>query len=92
MSVPPPPPARPEPTPPPSGSWLSLTLAAAAGLAAVIGLGFLTLGYCLPALVVGVILFGVVAFHYFVWGWWLGKIIRDEELRGRGTDEKEKPE
>ena len=51
------------------------------------GLFMLTSGAVLPAAVAAAIIFGVAAFHYVVWGWWLSGIIRqqveDEEDDGR---------
>ncbi len=73
----------PEPPEKPRGSWLSITLAALLGVAALIVLSFLTLGQLLPVVVIGGLIFAVIGFHYFVWGWWLGKLIEqaseDEE-------------
>ena len=41
-------------------------------------LTFLSMGY--GAIVIGVItaVFGLIGFHYIVWGWWLGRILREE--------------
>jgi hypothetical protein len=56
-----------------------------AGAIAVV-LFVLSLGQLLPVLVIGGVIFLVTAFHYLVWGWWLGKMIqqeaREEELEG----------
>ena len=64
------------PPPPPQGSRLS-TIAALMML--TLGAGFLLLlpGRIGFAVVFGgVIFFGVIGFHYFVWGRWLGEILR----------------
>ena len=57
----------------------------ALGLAALVfvGLFMLSGSAVAPAAVVAGIIFGVAAFHYIVWGWWLSGMIRrqveDEE-------------
>jgi hypothetical protein len=60
------------------GSWLSLFLAAL--LAGAVGLMLLviSLGQLLPVVVIGGLIFLATAFHYVVWGWWLGKMIQQE--------------
>ncbi len=60
------------------GSWLSifLTMLLAGFVAAA--LFVLSLGQLLPILVIGGLIFLVTAFHYLIWGWWLGKMIRRE--------------
>lgn len=66
----------PRPTSAPQGSRLS-TIAALMML--MFGAGFLLLlpGRIGFALVFGGLLFlGVIGFHYFVWGRWLGEILR----------------
>ena len=61
----------------PKGSWLS-TIAATMML--MFGGAFLLF---LPGLIGfamvfgGLIFFGVIGFHYFVWGRWLGEILRE---------------
>lgn len=59
-------------------SWLSivLTVLVAGFLAAA--LFVLSLGQLLPILAIGSLFFLATAFHYLVWGWWLGKMIRRE--------------
>jgi hypothetical protein len=71
-------PPRPS-SPPPRGSWLSLLLAAGAGVVIFTALAFLTGGFLGLVLVVGGGVFAMAALHYLVWGWWLSKIIYDEE-------------
>ena len=62
----------------PKGSWLS-TLAATMML--MFGGTFLLflpgrIGFAM--VFGGLIFFGVIGFHYFVWGRWLGEILRQE--------------
>lgn len=80
---------RPEPPDPEGaprrGSYLSLLLAAVLALGVFLGLFFLTLGAIGPMVIIGGGVFALAAFHYIVWGWWLGRLIRDE------ADEKESP-
>jgi len=42
-------------------------------------LSFLTLNFIGPVLLVGGVLLLIVLFHYVVWGWWLGRVIRQVE-------------
>jgi uncharacterized membrane protein len=63
-------------------SWLSILLAAVAALSIVAGLFVLMLQFGGPLAVVAVLIFAVggaiALFHYIVWGWWLGRTIREE--------------
>ena len=73
---------QPPPKPPPlpenkPGSWLSILMAVVLFFAAYGALTFLTLGFFGPVLIVVGVLFAIVGFHYFVWGWWLGQVVRD---------------
>jgi membrane protein implicated in regulation of membrane protease activity len=74
-------PSLPEQTPK-TGSWISILLAAVAALSIVAGLFVLMLQFGGPLAIVAVLVFaigGVIAlFHYIVWGWWLGRTIREE--------------
>ena len=52
-----------------------------AGLLLVVicaALFFLTLGSFGIVIVIGLVVFGIAAMHYFIWGWWLGKMIRED--------------
>jgi hypothetical protein len=59
------------------GSWLSIFLTLLMCAAAYIVLSFVTLNVFGPVLIIAGVVFLVVSFHYLVWGWWLGKVIRD---------------
>jgi hypothetical protein len=61
------------------GSILSIILAGSLALAAVTGLVFITLGLFGPVLAIAGIIFGFAALHYVAWGWWLPRMIRDED-------------
>lgn len=70
-------PPRPEPTQR-RGSRLSLFFAFMFCLFVISTLSLLTLNAFGVVVGVAAVLFGVIGFHYFVWGWWLGEIIRRE--------------
>jgi hypothetical protein len=57
---------------------LPLSLAGCLGALVGVALLFLTLGFAAQAAGIAAVLFAVVAFHYLVWGRWLGAIIRAE--------------
>jgi hypothetical protein len=61
------------------GSWLSFLLVGSLSLVILAALVVLTMGYVGLVIGIGAGIFAVAAFHYVVWGWWLSKIIRDEE-------------
>ncbi len=67
---------------PQAGSWISIGLATVAALVICGGLFVLMLQFGGPLAIVAVLVFGlgglVALFHYLVWGWWLGRTIRDE--------------
>jgi protein-S-isoprenylcysteine O-methyltransferase Ste14 len=67
----------PEPTPQ-RGSWLSVVLASMLLLVVCTLLFFLTLGGFGWVMVAGGCVFAFAAFHYLVWGWWLGRVIRED--------------
>jgi hypothetical protein len=64
------------------GAWVSILLAGVAGLAICAGLFVLMLQFGGPLAVVAVLVFGlgsvIALFHYLIWGWWLGRTIREE--------------
>lgn len=69
----------------PRGSWLAILLMAGVTGMLVVVLTFLTIGYFGPVLIVAAAMGCIVLFHYVVWGWWLGKVLRqaaaEEEAR-----------
>ena len=72
------------------GSSLSTFLVAMLVIATTFGLLFLTLGFFRYVVLIGGAIFALVAFHYFVWGWWLGGVIQQEveaEERQQREDE-----
>ena len=71
--------SNPRPTP---RAWLSILLAGVIGLALTTGLFVLMLQVGGPLAIAAVLVFGlggvIALFHYLVWGWWLGRTIREE--------------
>ncbi|HQU45867.1 MAG: hypothetical protein B7Z73_10100 [Planctomycetia bacterium 21-64-5] len=67
--------AAPADQPKPKGC-MSVLLALVLAVLVFAGLFILTSGAVAPAAVAAVVIFGVAAFHYVVWGWWLSGIIR----------------
>jgi predicted membrane channel-forming protein YqfA (hemolysin III family) len=75
--------AMPPPVPEkPRTSIVPLLLAGVLAVMVFAGLFFLTLGWMGPVLLIGMVIFGMGAFHYVVWGWWLSRYIRDDEEDG----------
>ena len=74
-------PRRPDPPPKP-GAWISILLAGVVALALCAGLFLLMLQFGGPLAIVAVLVFGlggvIALFHYLIWGWWLGRTIREE--------------
>jgi hypothetical protein len=74
-------PRRPDPAPKP-GAWISILLAGVVAFALCAGLFLLMLQFGGPLAVVAVLVFGlggvIALFHYVIWGWWLGRTIREE--------------
>lgn len=77
--MPPPPiPQRPDfEEPKPRGSWLAIGLAGSAAFTFAAILTFLTLGYFVPIVLLGLGIFVVIGLQYLVWGWWFERIYRD---------------
>lgn len=71
-------PLQPPQKPPQTGSLLPIGLAGCLATMAGVALVFLTLGFAGQIIAVALVLFAVVAFHYVVWGRWLGAMIRAE--------------
>jgi ABC-type thiamin/hydroxymethylpyrimidine transport system permease subunit len=78
---PPPLPERPSFEAPRRGSWLAIGLAGFGAAAAAIVLTFLTLGFFVPFLMLGVAIFGVIGLQYLVWGWLFERIYRSQARR-----------
>ena len=72
-------PQRPSPPAPAQGNWLGLLLALGAGLIIFVALAFLTGGFLALVVVVAGGVFALAALHYLVWGWWLSKLLYEEE-------------
>ncbi len=68
------------------GAWLAIFLALAAFAGAYVALVFLSLGFLAPLVVIGGLVFLFTAFHYLVWGWWLGRVVR-QARENDGDDE-----
>lgn len=77
--MPPKPPFPPPEDPPQGTSWLSIFLATMLVLGSVGALFFLTNGMLGGVIVVGGVVFAITALHYFVWGRWLERLIRDSQ-------------
>jgi len=75
----PPRPEKPSAPEKPRPSLLPLLLAGVLFVMVFVALFFLTLGWAGPVLVIGMLIFGMGAFHYVVWGWWLSGLIREQE-------------
>lgn len=70
----------PTPSPPPKSSWKSLSLTML--LAMLMGGLFLALpmGLVAPGLLLLIVLLSLLmAFHYFVWGRWMTRILQQEQ-------------
>ena len=76
----PPRPERPaEPTVENRKSWVPILLAGLAAIVIGIVLFFLTGGFIVIVAIMGGLIAAVAGIHYFVWGWWLGRMIEREE-------------
>ena len=71
-------------------SCLSIFFVALFLVAALVFLSMLTMGFAAFALLIVAGIFGIAAFHYFVWGWWLSRIIEEETERALSDDSKSK--
>jgi hypothetical protein len=79
--------ARPPDEPARGSSLLPIALAVVLFGAVCVVLIFLTVGFFGSILVMAGGLFGFAALHYVVWGWWLGKVIRDEVATEEAEDD-----
>lgn len=77
--VPPRPERPPEPTADDRRSWVPILLAMLVSLVILIVMFFLTGGFIVVVLFMAGLIAAVAGFHYFVWGWWLSRIIEREE-------------
>lgn len=73
-----PPPERPDLTPPARRPLLAIALAAVVFGMAALALIFLSNFLFLPIFIMGGVVVGIAIFHYLLWGWWLGRMIREE--------------
>lgn len=80
MSNVPPRPERPRPPAPPekprSSNWLTIGLAFLMAIGGIVSLMVMPLVGYAPVIVLAV--FGFIALHYFTWGWWLSKLLREQ--------------
>ena len=65
------------PTQIPSRSIAGIIVAFIVFSAVCVVLTFLTLGFFGYVLILGGVLAGIGGLHYLVWGWWLGRVVRD---------------
>jgi len=79
MSSAPPPPTKPPEPEKAKISWVAMLLAFLLFAVVVVAIDFLALGAFLPVVILGGVLFAIAGFHYLVWGWWLGNILRNAE-------------
>lgn len=78
MEQPPPLPPKPTFEDKPRGSWLAIGLAAFGAVAIAIVLSFLTMGFFIPFLLLGLGIFVVIGLQYLIWGWLFERIYRSE--------------
>lgn len=57
---------------------LAVLMAGMLMMICLVGLAFLSQGFMIPVVMIAGCIFGYVFFHYIIWGWWLGSIIREE--------------
>ena len=74
-------PRMPDEPPPKSSSLATIVVMSSLGLFVLVCLVLLMVVFngAIPV-IAGIVLF--CAFHYFVWGWWLSKLIRQEDADG----------
>ena len=60
-------------------SLIPVLLAALVGLALIVAMVFLSAGIFAGVVVMAVGVFGIAGLHYIVWGWWLSKLIHEEQ-------------
>ena len=79
---------KPEPQEKPRGSWLSIILAASLAIVVSTALVVITFFIFGAVLAVAAGIFGFAALHYVAWGWWLPRMIRDEDQADHEADER----
>lgn len=87
IALPPLPPLTPPEPPKRGGSFVPILLASILAIIVCTVLFFLTLGGFIVVIVIGGAIFVVGAMHYVLWGWWLGRVIKedvDAEEKGNG--------
>ena len=57
---------------------LAVLMAGMVLLLSLVGLAFLSQGFMIPVVFITGAVFLYVFFHYIVWGWWLGSMIRED--------------
>ena len=76
-----------EPTPKRS-SFFSTVMALALIVLLIAGIYGLSLGTAGPALIIAAGVFAMGALHYMIWGWWMGRMIREDvEAEERESEE-----
>jgi hypothetical protein len=79
-------PASPDPAErKPRGSCLPIAFVLALAALVFGGLVILSGGNFLPAAIAAGAIFGALTLPYLVWGWWLGRYLREKESRGQDT-------
>lgn len=77
VDVPPRPTKPPAPTKP-KASFVSIILAFFVALMCFIVAAFFSQGFAALFFMVILVVFGLIGFHYIVWGWWLGESIKHD--------------
>lgn len=78
----------PEPPPRASNSLLTVIMVLVIGTVCAGTLLMLPTGAIGPVIVFGgVMFFGMIGFHYVVWGRWMTRVLREEEARKKEQDE-----
>ena len=69
---------RPPPPEKPRTSVVTLLLAGVLAAMVFTALYFLTIGLFGPVLMVGLLVFGMGALQYVVWGWWVAHVLAED--------------
>jgi hypothetical protein len=74
---------------PKRSSFLSTVVILALTVLLIAGIYGLSLGTAGPALIIVAVVFALGALHYLIWGWWMGRMIRDDvEAEERESEER----